>query len=182
MPKYAITEVVARFERDLVAAVIDHVTELLVPLGPRAPVDAPAPAPAVSAPAPVPTPPAVKPNQIPAADRIAAADRVVAAVLKTFTGKPTNKPTRQPGEKRDRKAIAALAETLATYIAKHPGQRVEQINAGLNLTTPEVASPLRRLIKVGRVRTTGKLRATRYFPAAAKAGGEAKAKKGKPAA
>lgn len=129
MPKYTIAEIVDKFQRDLTAAVIDHVTELLAPLGPRA--EAPAPA--------------------------------TAPVVKTLADKPASK--RQPGEKRDRKVIAEIAEALATYITKHPGERVEQINAGLNLTTPEVVLPLRQLIKAKRVWTTGKLRATRYFPA-----------------
>lgn len=151
MPKYTIAEIVDKFQRDLTAAVIDHVTELLAPLGPRA--EAPA---------------AALPPALPPASSAGAADKTV-----------TPAPKRQPGEKRDRKVIAAIVETLATYITKHPGQRVEQINAGLNLTTPEVALPLRQLIKAKRVWTTGKLRATRYFPAAMGAPAKS-ATKGKP--
>jgi hypothetical protein len=162
MPKYTIAEIVDKFQRDLTAAVIDHVTELLAPLGPRA--EAPAPATAL-------------PPALPSASSTGDADKAA-----RMAAKPA--PKRQLGEKRDRKVIAAVAEVLATYITKHPGQRVEQINAGLNLTTPEVVLPLRQLIKAGRVRTTGKLRATRYFPTtryapAAKAAPAKPAMKGK---
>jgi hypothetical protein len=78
---------------------------------------------------------------------------------------PTTLPAkRAPGEKRDRKVIAALAERLATYIATHPGQRVEQINAELGLTTVAVKLPLEHLRATKRVRTQGRLRATTYYP------------------
>ena len=82
--------------------------------------------------------------------------------------KPPKAAKRTPGEKRPRAVLAALTEVLATYITKHPGQRIEQIGVALMASTADLKRPMNRLIAAKRARTTGARRATRYFPVAKK--------------
>lgn len=69
------------------------------------------------------------------------------------------------GAKRDPKDLVATAEKFATFVAKHPGLRIEQINREIGLSTAELALPIRKLIADKRIRTTGKKRSTMYFAA-----------------
>ncbi len=71
---------------------------------------------------------------------------------------------RRKGEKRQASDIAALQRTLLDHVRKHPGDRVEQINAVLRTTTKDVRLPLANLIGSGSIKTKGTRRATKYFP------------------
>lgn len=165
----SIPEIVERFQRDIIACVIGHVTELLAPLAPVATV-----APAALTPPVAPSQPTVR--EVVALGRDLA--RGPAAALPTAEPpktpsdahrglKPAN-AKRARGEKRPKAVLAALTEVLATYITKHPGQRIEQIGPALKETTADLKRPMDRLIAAKRVRTTGSRRATRYFPVAKK--------------
>ncbi len=97
--------------------------------------------------------------------------RTAAATAKAPTPSPTQSPTpvstRRPkkGAKRPAADIAQLEAVLAKHIAAHPGQRVEQINKILGTKTNDVRLPLAKLLAAGTIKSKGKRRATRYFPA-----------------
>jgi hypothetical protein len=52
---------------------------------------------------------------------------------------------------------------LHAHIAKHPGQRIEQIGASLGVSTKEFAVPVKRLLSEKQISTKGHKRATTYF-------------------
>ncbi len=69
---------------------------------------------------------------------------------------------REKGAKRSPEALEALTKKLSLYIAKHPGQRIEQIGAGLGIPTKELNLPAKKLIAAKSVATKGQKRATTY--------------------
>jgi hypothetical protein len=89
--------------------------------------------------------------------------KVSAPILKRFEKKP-----RQPGEKRRPAVIAKLVERLASYIAKHPGQRIEQIRDALHVPTADMNLPIKKLIADKRITASGVKRATTYAPSKSK--------------
>ena len=50
-----------------------------------------------------------------------------------------------------------------SFVAKHPGLRIEQINKELGTSTKDLALPIRKLIAEGQIKTKGKKRSTTYF-------------------
>lgn len=156
----SISEIVERFQRDIIACVIDHVTKLLAPLAPVATVTLATLTPPVDS---------AQPTVQEVVARGSAAALPAAEPSKTPSDTHRDlKPKRARGEKRSKAALAALTEVLATYVTKHPGQRIEQIGRDLKETTADLKRPMDRLIAAKRVRTTGSRRATRYFPVAKK--------------
>lgn len=149
MSKPTLTEIIDQFQRAVVAAVIDHVTALLAPLAPIAPA-----------------PPSV--SKVIARGHNLARGPAAALPATKSMAKPPKAAKRTPGEKRPRAVLAALTEVLATYITKHPGQRIEQIGVALMASTADLKRSMNRLIAAKRARTTGARRATRYFPVAKK--------------
>lgn len=77
---------------------------------------------------------------------------------------PGTSGARRRGQKRDPKELEALTSKLRSYIAKHPGQRIEQIGRGIGLATKELALPAKKLIAAKQISTKGQKRATTYFP------------------
>jgi hypothetical protein len=71
---------------------------------------------------------------------------------------------RGKGQKRDPKELEALTAKLRSYIAKNPGQRIEQIGKGLGTPTKELALPAKKLLAGKQIATKGQKRATTYFP------------------
>jgi hypothetical protein len=67
------------------------------------------------------------------------------------------------GAKRTEAELDKLAETFHTYVAKHPGLRIEQINKQLGTSTKDLALPIRKLISEGAIKTKGEKRSTTYF-------------------
>ena len=65
--------------------------------------------------------------------------------------------------KRTGDQLDALVAGLLKYIAKHPGQRMEQIAAGMKLASKELTLPIQKLKAEGRLKTKGQKRATAYF-------------------
>lgn len=65
--------------------------------------------------------------------------------------------------KRSPAELAALIKKLHSHIARHPGQRIEKIGAGLGVPTKALVLPVKRLISEKKVTTKGQKRATTYF-------------------
>lgn len=74
-----------------------------------------------------------------------------------------SRPGRTRG-KRDPQQLEALSAKLRTYIAKNPGQRMEQIAKSLGMATKELVLPARKLLADKQIATKGQRRATTYFP------------------
>jgi hypothetical protein len=70
---------------------------------------------------------------------------------------------RAKGQKRDPQEIERLTGRLLDYVKGHASQRIEQIAAGMNVTTKELNLPVKKLIGQKSLRTRGQKRATQYF-------------------
>ncbi|HEX3772848.1 MAG TPA: DNA-binding protein [Polyangiaceae bacterium] len=70
---------------------------------------------------------------------------------------------RKKGAKRTAEELEELTKQLHSYIAKNPGQRIEQIAQGLDITTKELNLPAKKLIGDKKLSTKGQKRATTYF-------------------
>ncbi|MEO7034785.1 MAG: DNA-binding protein [Polyangiaceae bacterium] len=71
--------------------------------------------------------------------------------------------SRKKGAKRTPEELEQLIKKLHAYIAKNPGQRIEQIAASLDITTKELNLPAKKLISEKKLSTKGQKRATVYF-------------------
>lgn len=67
------------------------------------------------------------------------------------------------GAKRDPAELARLGEQFVAFVSKHPGLRIEQINAELGTDTKTLALPIRKLIASRAIKTEGSKRSTKYF-------------------
>jgi hypothetical protein len=87
-----------------------------------------------------------------------------------------------PG-KRTPEEVAAAAERITSYVRQHPGQRLEQIAAGLGTASHDLKLPVIKLLASKTLRKTGEKRGTQYFAggggAATKATTKTRAKRGK---
>ena len=70
---------------------------------------------------------------------------------------------RKKGAKRSPEELEQLIKKLHGYIAKNPGQRIEQIAQGLDISTKELNLPAKKLISEKKLSTKGQKRATTYF-------------------
>ncbi len=59
--------------------------------------------------------------------------------------------------------MAKRGEVVVAYVAKHPGQSVEQIKKALGVEKKALQLPIIRLIEAKKLKTTGQKRGTRYF-------------------
>jgi hypothetical protein len=66
---------------------------------------------------------------------------------------------RSPGE------LERLQDRLADHIKANPGEKMQDIAGHFDLAPRELTLPMKKLIAAGEVRTEGRRRATRYFPA-----------------
>ena len=71
--------------------------------------------------------------------------------------------SRKKGAKRTPEELEQLIKKLHGYIAKNPGQRIEQIAASLDISTKELNLPAKKLISEKKLSTKGQKRATTYF-------------------
>ena len=67
------------------------------------------------------------------------------------------------GAKRSSDELDKLADSFLSYVHKHPGMRIEQINKQLGTSTKDLALPIRKLIAEGALKTKGTKRSTTYF-------------------
>lgn len=70
---------------------------------------------------------------------------------------------RKKGAKRTAEELEQLIKQLHAYIGKNPGQRIEQIAQGLDISTKELNLPAKKLIADKKLSTKGQKRATTYF-------------------
>jgi hypothetical protein len=70
---------------------------------------------------------------------------------------------RKKGAKRTPEELEQLIKKLHSYVAKNPGQRIEQIASGLDISTKELNLPAKKLIGDKKLSTKGQKRATTYF-------------------
>ena len=71
--------------------------------------------------------------------------------------------SRKKGAKRTPEELEQLIKKLHGYIAKNPGQRIEQIAVGMGTSTKELTLPARKLLAEKALKTKGQRRATQYF-------------------
>jgi hypothetical protein len=72
------------------------------------------------------------------------------------------------GAKRSSDELDKLADQFHSFVSKHPGMRIEQINKQLGTTTKDLALPIRKLVAEGALKTKGAKRSTTYFASAKK--------------
>ena len=70
---------------------------------------------------------------------------------------------RGKGIKRTSDELDKLGENFHSFVAKHPGLRIEQINKQLGTSTKDLALPIRKMIADGSLKTKGEKRSTTYF-------------------
>jgi hypothetical protein len=80
------------------------------------------------------------------------------------------------GGKRTADEIAQMADSFLAYVTANPGQRMEHIARELNLATPELTLPVRKLLADGKLRVEGQKRATQYYLAESRGDGAVQAK------
>lgn len=92
----------------------------------------------------------------------AAIDTLESALGRQLTG-AVRGGARNKGSKRSSTELDKMAEVFYSYVSKHPGMRIEQINKSLGTTTKDLALPIRKLIADGELKTKGEKRSTTYF-------------------
>ncbi len=75
---------------------------------------------------------------------------------------------RRKGAKRTATDLDKLGDDFYSFVSKHPGMRIEQINKQLDTTTKDLALPIRKMIAEGSLKTKGEKRSTTYFAGAKK--------------
>jgi hypothetical protein len=65
--------------------------------------------------------------------------------------------------KRTPEDVAKMGETVVAYVAKNPGQSVEQIKKALGVEKKDLQLPIIRMIAAKKLKTTGERRGTKYF-------------------
>ena len=75
--------------------------------------------------------------------------------------KPYKPPTRSA---RARSTADTLLSRVIDYVKKHPGLRLEQINARLDTKTGDLARPITKAIAAGKLIAKGYGRSRKYYP------------------
>ncbi len=102
-------------------------------------------------------------SQITELARRAAMDMVQSALGKGGGSVNGFRARRGKGVKRSGDELDKLGESFHTFVAKHPGLRIEQINKQLGTSTKDLALPIRKMIADGSIKTKGEKRSTTYF-------------------
>ena len=79
---------------------------------------------------------------------------------------PAHKPL---SRKRSVRQLQAMARKVTQFVKHHPGATVEQIGRAIHSSTPQLRTPLARLLESGALTKTGTRRYTRYYAASASA-------------
>ncbi|MBL8800528.1 MAG: hypothetical protein JNN27_00915 [Planctomycetes bacterium] len=69
--------------------------------------------------------------------------------------------------KRTPEDVAKMGEVVVAYVAKNPGQSVEQIKKALGVEKRDLQLPIVRMVAAKTLRTTGQKRGTRCFASGA---------------
>jgi DNA-binding NtrC family response regulator len=85
------------------------------------------------------------------------------AAVPAFVSLSASSQGRKKGAKRTPEELEQLIKKLHSYVAKNPGQRIEQIASGLDISTKELNLPAKKLIGDKKLSTKGQKRATTYF-------------------
>jgi enoyl-CoA hydratase/carnithine racemase len=101
------------------------------------------------------------------ATRVAAPAVTPSRPATTATPAPTRRALPK-GAKRPAEQLEGLRVTLLEFVKANPGQRIEQINKALGVSTKDLSLPVRKLIETGDIRAEGAKRSTKYFPAKGK--------------
>jgi len=103
-------------------------------------------------------------NQITELARAAAREMIDEALGKGGKGISIGRGRgRGRGAKRTSDELDKMADSFLSYVQKHPGLRIEQINKQLGTTTKDLALPIRKLVAEGALKTKGEKRSTAYF-------------------
>jgi len=65
--------------------------------------------------------------------------------------------------KRTPEQVTAMASTILDYVRANPGQRLEQIGAGLGMATKGLKLPVQKLLGDKAIHSQGQRRGTKYF-------------------
>ncbi len=68
-----------------------------------------------------------------------------------------------PGQKRGAADIDRLVRHLSEFIAENPGLCIEDIAVKMGVSTRELRLPVKKLMELKYLTTTGQKRATRYY-------------------
>ncbi|MBL8800520.1 MAG: hypothetical protein JNN27_00875 [Planctomycetes bacterium] len=72
-------------------------------------------------------------------------------------------PRKGKRTKRTPEDVAKMGEVVVAYVAKHPGQPVEQIKKALGVEKKDLQLPIVRMVAAKKLKTTGQKRGTKYF-------------------
>jgi hypothetical protein len=89
------------------------------------------------------------------------------------------RPAPSAGGKRTPEQVQADAERIASYVRQHPGQRLEQIAAGLGTASHDLKLPVIKLLSSKTLSKKGQKRGTTYFAGSGRGAGKANAKRGR---
>lgn len=85
-----------------------------------------------------------------------------AASTSAKPGKAPKAAARGKGAKRSPDELEGLTKRLFAYVGKNPGQRIEQIGAGMGVTTKDLRLPVVKLLAEKKLAARGVKRATSY--------------------
>jgi hypothetical protein len=88
--------------------------------------------------------------------------RPAAKAARSSAAAPAPRGRRRKGQKRDPALIAETTESLLAYIKAHPRKRIEEIAAGMRVSTKDLNLSTKKLMADKRIQSEGQKRATRY--------------------
>lgn len=71
---------------------------------------------------------------------------------------------RRRGGKRTPAELSQMATAVVQYVEANPNSNIEEIGRGVGIATKDLALPVKKLLKEGRLKKKGEKRATRYNP------------------
>ena len=81
--------------------------------------------------------------------------------------------------RRSSEDLEKLSGSFLTYVRGNPGQRLEEIGAGMRVATKELKRPVQQLLAAKSIRTEGQRRGTKYFAGGGRGGGKKRGRRKK---
>ncbi|MBX3182407.1 MAG: hypothetical protein KF915_07255 [Polyangiaceae bacterium] len=75
---------------------------------------------------------------------------------------PARRSKGKRGGKRTPEELGQMAAAVLQFVENNPNANIEEIGRGVGLATKDLALPVRKLLKEGRLKKRGEKRATRY--------------------